>query len=229
MILAITFVVVTGISGRIGKSELIETPPEWRSHGVETVKVLNRDSDDGEVEIVGRSATLLLIKTEGVFLACKDAAAPELCKQSLASSALATFIRIDSTRTALFLFSDDNRPDLGSFWMVLLDASGKPYPALHLSAFQLIGIRSDSAGILMVGKKTLSEACCAADATTYDPYSVYTLGNHPGAVAEFSLKASEEYNRENYVWAGPEYRKDILVQQHPGTRPKIIPNPDKSH
>ena len=79
--------------------------------------------------------------------------------------------------------------------------------------------------VQFIGKTTLSQGCCAENAFTYDPYSVFVLKD---SRASYSLPRSKEYNRVHYVWAGRNSREDVLVQQRAGHKPRLILNPDKN-
>jgi hypothetical protein len=207
--------------------EHVKTPADWFNNGVQSVDVINHNEDDGEVRINGNKGLLLRLSTAGQIIPCKEASAVEICRRNLVSSAVVTFVKLTGDRTALLLFADDGRPNPGSFWIVMLGARNEPYISLHLPEFELSSIVADSRQNLIFGKDTLSQACCAEDAATYDPFKAFTLETRPGAKAKYSLSASEQYNRQHYVWAGPNSREDVLVQQHPGSRLRLIPNPDK--
>jgi len=208
---------------KVGK-EVVEPPSAWIEAGIRSIEITNRNEDDGEILVRGPKGPLLRLHAEGMFVSCDQTIAPAICRRKLVRSSSATFVKIDQGGVALLVSSDDGRPGLGSIWMILLDSAQKPYVAFHLEAFELAAIERSADGVQIIGRKTLSEACCAENAATYDPYSVFTLSSSDKAVAKYSLSLSKAYNVRLYVWAGPDSREDVLVQTQQGKR-RLIPNP----
>jgi hypothetical protein len=111
-------------------------------------------------------------------------------------------------------------------------ATGDPYKVLERVYLDVSSFQPTTDGTaLIVGKETLSQVMAGDGgngstkpyATTYDPFSVFTV--QPTRKAEYSLVESRTYNQAHYVWAGPKSREDYAVFYNLPHHPKLVGAP----
>ncbi|RSL16163.1 hypothetical protein EDE15_1673 [Edaphobacter aggregans] len=111
-------------------------------------------------------------------------------------------------------------------------ATGEPYKVLERQYLDVTSFQLAPDGTpLIVGKDALSEVMrgdggngsAKPYATTYDPFSVFTLRS--GEKAVYSLEESRNYNLKHYVWAGPHSREDFAVFYNIPGHPKPLGAP----
>ena len=127
---------------------------------------------------------------------------------------------------SLLFFVGPPEIESGSVFVIGFASDGIPYKVLEDDHLDLVGFESPNNGIpLIIGKATMSQVTAgdggngslAPYATTYDPFSVFVV--RPDSVAKYSLRGSQRYNEQHYVWAGPKSREDYAVLYNiPGHR-----------
>ena len=126
-----------------------------------------------------------------------------------------------SNEIFLIVFGWAYASDPGSIRIVKLDRDS---PKLVFSAetFELEQIIRLNGGheIQIVGRRSLSQLWGKC-LSTYDPYAVFKMGS--AAKFEYSAALSKGYNlTHRYVWAGPDSREDVAVDECASPR-KLVP------
>jgi hypothetical protein len=119
----------------------------------------------------------------------------------------------------LLFFTGDTGVNEAPLLVVGFREDGSPFKVLELERFNMFSLDHPMAikPPTIVGREKLSQVISGNGgngsrtpyATSYDPYSVYTI--QPGAAAQYSLEDSKLYNQLHYVWAGPKTREDYAV------------------
>jgi hypothetical protein len=134
--------------------------------------------------------------------------------------------------TLLFFVGFAGASDAAPTLVLGFSATGDPYKVLEREYFDVSSFQSAANGTaLIVGKETLSQVMGGDGgngstkpyATTYDPFSVFTVG--PDSKAAYSLVKSRAYNQKHYVWAGPKSREDYAVLYNLPHHPKLVGAP----
>ncbi len=129
------------------------------------------------------------------------------------------FFTTTGPRTLLFFLSHAWASDAAALYILGFHPDGTPYRVLVRDTFDPVAAESDPDGtVRIIGSPTESQSFVgdAGDiaqkkpyALTYDPYAVYVVtGDNP---AKLSPTLTEQYNRQHYVWAGPESSEKIAV------------------
>jgi hypothetical protein len=132
----------------------------------------------------------------------------------------------------LFIVGLAGASDAAPLLVLGFSATGNPYKVLEREHLDVTSFQSVPDGTaLIVGKETLSQVMAGDGgngstkpyATTYDPFSVFTVATEDKA--EYSLVESRTYNQKHYVWAGPKSREDYAVFYNLPHQSKLVGAP----
>jgi hypothetical protein len=127
----------------------------------------------------------------------------------------------------LFFVGQAGASDAAPTFVLGFSETGEPYKVLERDYLDVTSFQSTLDGTaLIIGKETLSQVMGGDGyngstkpyATTYDPFSVFTV--RPENKAAYSLVESRTYNQNHYVWAGPKAREDYAVLYNLPRHPK---------
>jgi len=136
------------------------------------------------------------------------------------------------SHTLLFFVSVPGASDAAPLFVLGFSTEGRPYKVLERSGLDLYAFKaSNNENAFIIGKATMSQVISGDGSngsktpyvTTYDPFSVFVVRNL--SIAEYSLGESRKYNRQHYVWAGPNSREDYAVLYNVPGHPKPMGAP----